>query len=164
MKQRWLFSIAGVAAAIAWASTGQTVMNKDNSIQVLGSVQVDQTTVKILIAYSADAAILELALPGAAGETYAPLFASTYRGIPSVNLDVYVSGAGDQIWVQSSWPDAPVLAYHLLGSDSAITSFGETALLETAFPETLSGGAVAFPVPDPQSVRKLASFYHAETP
>lgn len=161
MNYRRLFAGMCIAASITQSSTGQTVMDNDNSIQVLGSVQVGQAAVTLLIAYSADAAILEMSLPQGGTAKYVPLFASTYRGIPAVSLDVYVSAAKDQIWVQSSWPDAPVLAYHHLGSASAITSFGDLALMDSAFPESLGGGPLPFPA---MAAQKVASFYHVEAP
>ncbi len=164
MKFLRLAAILCVAMAIGQTSTGQTAMDTENIQQVLGAVQLDQVSVKILIAFSADAAILELALPQAGGDGYIPLFTSTYRGMPPVNLDVYVSQAKDEIWVQSNWPDAPVLAYHHLGSPTAITPFGEMALMATAFPPSLSGGPVAFPAMNPKTVQKVASFYLADTP
>ena len=164
MKPIRLAAIICVAMAMGQTSTGQTTMGNENIQQVLGAVQLGQVSVKILIAYSADAAILELALPQAGGDGYIPLFVSTYRGIPGVNLDVYATQAGDAIWVQSNWPDASVLAYHHLGSPTAITPFGEMALMDTAFPQSLSGGPIAFPAMDPKTTRKLASFYLADTP
>lgn len=159
-----LMAILAVVAAITQTATGQTVMEHEHAQQILGSVQVDQTPVTFLIAYSADAAILEMALPLGGADRYAPLFASTYRGIPAVGLDVYVSDAKDEIWVRSSWPDAQVLAYHHLGSDTAITPFGQMALLHSPFPDTLNGGPIAFPQMDPQRTQKAASFHIYDKP
>lgn len=125
----------------------------------LGAVQIGDHDVGILIAYTADSALLEL---NVADGKYIPLFASTYRGVPTVDIDIFASNSLDEIWIQSSWPDSKLLAYHRFGTPSAITTFGKLDLLDTAFPATLSGGPVPFPEVDPEMTLKMASFYHRE--
>jgi len=125
----------------------------------LGAVQIGDHDVGLLIAYSDDAAILSLKV---ADGKYVPLFASTYRGVPSVDLDIFASKSMDEIWVYASWPGEKVLAYHRFGTQSAITSFGKLDLLDTPFPMTLSGGPVPYPELDADTTIRMASFYHHE--
>ena len=125
----------------------------------LGAVQIGEHDVGLLIAYSGDAAILNLSV---AEGKYIPLFASTYRGVPSVDIDIYASKAMDEVWVYTSWQDQQVLAYHRFGTQDAITSFGKLDLLDTPFPMTLSGGPVPFPERVADTTVKIASFYHHE--
>jgi hypothetical protein len=150
-----------VILALCQPAKGQTVMDDDSEVLVLGAVQVGAASLGVMITTSGDSALLELAISGDDDPTqYVPLFASTYRGIPSVTLDVYVAKSKDAVWVVSSWPDNAVLAYHKMGTDTAITAFGEMALLDAPVPEVLSGGPVPFPPMDPESTQKLASFYY----
>jgi hypothetical protein len=150
--------LAGISPNLA---AGQAVIEGDNTVRDLGSVQVDDVAVKLLIAYSGDSAILEFSVAKSGGrERYVPMFGSTYRGIPAVTLNVVVSKSGDQLWVQSSWPDSAVLAYYRLGADTATTPFGTMGLLDAPFPKVLSGGPEGFPQIDPSAVWTLASFYY----
>lgn len=142
---------------------GQTANGEAEMRQELGSVRIDSTSVKLLIAYQLDAAILELSVPGEGGaERFIPLFASTYRGVPSLDIHIFASEDGDELWAQAAWPDTEILAYHRLGSDSALTPYGEIALLDTPYPLELSGGPLPFPELDPDKARKLVTFYHRE--
>jgi hypothetical protein len=150
-----------VILALGQPAGSEAVTNDESDMIVLGAVQVDDTSLGLLISYSDDAALLELAI--SAGDDpakYVPLFASTYRGIPSVTLDVFVSKTKDAIWVTSSWPDSPVLVYHRLGTDTAITPFGEMAVLDSPMPQVLSGGPMPFPDAGPAVATKVASFYY----
>jgi len=156
-----LLGLAWLAGLSPGLAAGQAVIEGDRSVRDLGSVQVDDASVRLLIAYSGDSALLELAVAKSGGpERYIPMFGSTYRGIPSVTLNVIVSKSKDQLWVQSSWPDSTVLAYYRLGADTATTPFGTMGLLDTPFPKLLSGGPQGFPQFDPSGVWTLASFYH----
>jgi len=160
--------VLGVLLGLAWLAlispnlaAGQAVIEGDNSVRELGSVQVDDVAVKLLVAYGGDSAILEFSVAKSGSrERYVPLFASTYRGIPAVTLNVVVSKSRDQLWVQSSWPDSAVLAYYRLGADTANTPFGTLGLLDTPFPQVLSGGPEGFPQIDPGAVWTLATFYY----
>jgi hypothetical protein len=140
---------------------GQAVIEDDRMILDLGSVHVGDASFKFLIAYSKDSALLAFSVAGSGGrERYVPLFASTYRGVPEVTLNAIVSKSKDQLWIQSSWPDNEILAYYRLGADAAITPFGTMGLLDTPFPQFLSGGPVGFPPFDPAGVQTLASFHY----
>jgi hypothetical protein len=143
------------------AARGQPAGGGDRSVFDLGSVQIDDLSVKFLIAYGSDSALLEFSVARGGGrERYVPMFGSTYRGIPEISLKVVVSKSKDQLWVQSSWPDSDILAYYRLGADTATTPFGMKGLLDTPFPEFLSGGPVGFPHFDPSDVQTLATFYY----
>jgi hypothetical protein len=150
--------LAGISPNLA---AGQAVIEGDRTVRDLGSVQVDDVSVKLLIAYSGDSALLEFSVAKSGGrERYVPMFGSTYRGIPAVTLNVIVSKFKDQLWVQSSWPDNAVLAYYRLGANTATTPFGTMGLLDTPFPEVLSGGPEGFPQFDSNGGSTLASFYY----
>jgi hypothetical protein len=158
---RQVLGIVSLALVLGQPARGQTAMENDAPTVSLGSVQVDTYAIGLLIAYAGDAAVLTASVThGDAPVKYVPLFASTYRGIPLVTLDVLVSQSKDAIWVQSSWPDNRVLAYYRLGAPKAITPFGDMALLDTPMPQVLSGGPVPFPAIDPLTVVKKASFYY----
>jgi hypothetical protein len=156
----------GVFLGLAWhavisAAAGQPVI-EERTIRDLGSVQIDGTSIKFLIAYGGDSAILEFSVAGSGGrERYVPLFGSTDRGVSAVTLNAVVSKSNDQLWVQSSWPGNEILAYYRLGADTATTPWGPMGLLDTPFPKHLSGGPVPFPPFDPGGVRSLATFHHA---
>lgn len=165
MKSRLSMLLGFVCIALLSGppAMGQVVTGNDRAERVLGSVQVDAHAIKLLITYGGDAAVLAFSVTDGGGpEKYGPMFASTYRGMPSVSLDIFVSKAGDAVWIQSSWPGSEVLAYHRLGSNEAVTPFGKKDLLDTPFPSVLSGGPVAFPEFDPRDVAKRASFYHRD--
>jgi hypothetical protein len=128
---------------------------------VLGQVRIGNEATEFYIAYRTDAAILGFSLPDAAGGArYFPMYASTYRGVPSVVLDVFASKAEDEMWVRSSLPGGEVLAYHRIGADTAITQFGNVTFLKEPLPPYLSGGPIPFPEMTAASVLKKATFKH----
>lgn len=127
----------------------------------LASVQVGDYTVSVMIAYQGDSALLMSAVPGSDGNPrYIPLMGSTYRGVPSFQLDVLSPDANDEIWIRMSKPRSEVLAHYRFGSETALTQFGRVKLLETPFPEHLSGGPIAFPKEGSDTPRLRASFFH----
>jgi hypothetical protein len=153
--------LAWLAVIYPNLAVGQAVIEGDRAVLHLGSAQIDDVSVNLLIAYSGDSALLEFSVAKSGGRArYVPMFGSTYRGIPAVTLKVIVSKLKDQMWVQSSWPDSAVLAYYRLGADTATTPFGTMSLLDTPFPKVLSGGPAGFPQFDPSAVWTLASFYY----
>lgn len=147
-----LVALAGLGPA-----AGQSVTGEERTQQPLGAVEIAGQSFGLAIAYRSDSAILELAVPQAGGAKYLPLFASTTRGLPAMTVELYASAS--EIWVLSSLPGSPVLGYYRIGAGQGITGFGATALLDTPFPEALSGGPVPYPPFDPQTLRKTASFY-----
>lgn len=126
---------------------------------VLGQVRMGNETTEFYIAYAYDVGILGFSVLQATGsDHYFPMYGSTYRGIPDVVLDVFVSKAGDQMWVRSSWPTAEVLAYRRKGADTAVTQFGNVTFLKEPLPQELSGGPIPFPKMIATRVVKKASF------
>jgi hypothetical protein len=155
------FGLVWLAAILANPARSQTVIGGDRTVRDLGSVQIDSVSIKFLIAYRGDSALLAFSVAkNGDRERYVPMFGSTNRGIPEVTLSVIVSKSKDQLWVQSSWPDNKILAHYRLGADTATTPFGTRGLLDTPFPEFLSGGPVPFPQFDPGGVQTLATFYY----
>lgn len=149
-------------------STSDQVVNDNENVEeiqkvVLGSVQIGKHSTQFYIAYGEDSAILGFSVSnGSEQERYFPMYASTYRGIPSVVLDVFVSKSQEEMWVRSSWSGNEILAYHRVGADISITQYGEVTFLDKPMPEFLSGGGVPFPELIIESVSKKASFKHDE--
>src|SRR5262245_1441886 len=94
-----ILGCTGCALFLAQPASAQVTPGQDQRELVLGAVQVDEYAVKLLVACSGDGALLELGVTQDDGpEKYVPMFASTYRGIPPVDLDVLVSKSEDEIW------------------------------------------------------------------
>jgi hypothetical protein len=145
---------------LAQTAKGQVVMNDDVAVQTLGQVGVGSHKIGVLVSYSGDTAFLVMSVEDAQGKVgYAPLYASTYRGVPAVDLDILASAAGDAVWVNSSWAGSETVAYLKLGATTVLTPFGEMALLQSPEPTALSGGPSAFPAIDPDDVTRRATFY-----
>lgn len=126
---------------------------------VLGRVRMANELTEFYIAYGPDEGVLGFSVPDGRGKVrYFPMFASTYRGMPAVVLDIFVSRAEDQMWVQSSWPTAKVLAYRRIGADTAITQFGNVTFVRELMPKDLEGGAIPFPEMTATNVLKKATF------
>lgn len=127
----------------------------------LGSVQIGDRTVSVIIAYQADSALLEAVVPGNDGTPkYIPIIGSTYRGVPSFRLDVLSPDSSDEIQIRMSEPRSEVLAHYRFGTEAALTQFGRVKLLETPYPDHLSGGPLPFPKEGSDAFRPRASFYH----
>jgi hypothetical protein len=127
----------------------------------LGEVRIGQEVTALYIAYGIDSAVLGFSTSTDAGPIrYFPIYASTYRGIPPVMLDVYASKSEEEMWIRSSWPDNAILAYHRVGADTAKTQWGEMKSIKLPMPDHLSGGALPFPGLVLGSVVKKATFNH----
>jgi hypothetical protein len=149
-------ALTGLLAMVSVPAKGQSLTADDGDLVAVGTVQVGAQEVGLLVSYADDAALLVLEVEEAG---YIPLFASTYQGVPAVKIDILAAKAGDAIWVQSNWPGNEMLAQYRFGDPTAVTGFGTMALLSSPLPQSLSGGVVAFPAPDPQETRIVASFY-----
>ncbi len=129
--------------------------------KTLGSTQVGKHTVAMKIAYEADSALLIASVPGSDGsQKYIPLIASTYRGIPPFQIDVLSPDTNNEIWFKMSKPRNEILAHYRFGSETALTPFGHTKLLETPFPQYLNGSPIVFPKEGWDTTRLRASFFH----
>jgi hypothetical protein len=132
-----------------------------NEYTVLETVKVDATEVEFYIDLGTDSAILGFMVEDDSGKPrYFPMYASTYRGLPSVTLDVFVSNEKDAMWVRSSWKGYENLAVHELGTDTCLTRYGKISSFDEPTPETLGGGSGVFPEIDEGKVTKVARLTH----
>lgn len=133
----------------------------DRSHIVLESVRVANRSAQFYIDFGVDSAVLGFSVENDVGQRrYFPMFGSTYRGIPSVTLDVFVSSSQDEVWVLSSWPGYEILAYHRMGTDRCMTRYGEIRSFDKPAPEILGGGTgmKLFPQVDIKKLSKIATF------
>lgn len=125
---------------------------------VLDTVAVAGTDVQFYQDLGVDSAVLGFSVPDENGkQRYFPMYASTYRGLPPVELQVYASRSGDEMWVRSSWSGYEVLAYHRMGTDRCETTFGQISSYAEPTPAMLGGGPANFPAMDEESVTQLAT-------
>ena len=140
------------------------------SLDTLKTVKIGEQSISLYVDYGTDSAVLgfstrsDSVTPGDAIDTdssesvqYFPLYASTYRGLPAVVLDVFVSKAEDEMWIRSSWVGYETLAHYRLGSGSATTRYGNVAAINTPTPVVLSGSPIAFAKMDENAVTKVAT-------
>jgi len=136
---------------------GAYTANKKPDI-VLGSVQIDTRSAQFYIDFGGDSAILGFSVENKSGQPlYFPMYGSTYLGLPSVTLDVFVSDSQEEIWVHSSWSGYEILAYHRMGTDRCMTRYGEITSFDKPIPESLGGGTRRFPEMDIEKVSKVAT-------
>lgn len=149
--------VVGVSGSHATEVAKMTAANRTPDI-VLGSVQVGSRLVRFYIDFGTDSAVLGFSVESPAGQQrYFPMYGSTYRGIPAVTLDVFVSDSREEMWVYSSWPGYEILAYHVMDTDQCITQYGEIPSFDRATPERFGGGAGHFPEMDIEKVTKVAT-------
>src|SRR3954447_272636 len=131
---------------------------------VLESIRIGSRSMQFYIDFGTDSAILGFSVESSSGQQcYFPMYGSTYRGIPAVTLDVFVSDSQEEMWVHSSWLGYETLAYYSIGADRCITPYGEMHSFDRSAPEILGGGAGRFPEMDIKKVAKVATFkYHEE--
>ena len=140
------------------------------SLDTLKTMRIGEQFISLYVDYGTDSAVLGFSTPSdsvtpsdgadasnSASVQYFPLYASTYRGLPPVVLDVFVSKAGDEMWIRSSWEGYETLAYYRLGSGSATTRYGKLAAINTPTPAVLGGSAAAFPKMVEDDVTKVAT-------
>lgn len=125
---------------------------------VLDSIEIGLRSVQFYIDFGTDSAVLGFSIEGSSGQQlYFPVYGSTYRGLPAVTLDVFVSDSQEEMWIHSSWPGYEILAYHPIGTDRCITPYGEIHSFDEPTPESLSGGVRRFPEMDIKKVTKVAT-------
>lgn len=130
---------------------------------VLGSVQIGSRSVQFYIDFGIDSAVLGFSVESSSGQQrYFPIYGSTYRGLPTVTLDIFVSDSQEDMWVHSSWPGYEILAYYLMGTDRCTTLYGEIYSFDKPTPESLGGGARRFPEMDIKKVSKVATLKYDE--
>ncbi len=127
----------------------------------LGSVWIGDHEVSVMIAYQTDSALIAAAIPENEGKPrYIPLMGLTYRGVPSLQLDVLSSSSNDVMWIRMSGAQNELLAHYRFGDETALTRFGRIKLLKTLFPKHLGGGPVPFPKEGADTPLLRARFYH----
>jgi hypothetical protein len=131
---------------------------------VLESIRIGSRSVQFYIDFGTDSAVLGFSVGSSSGQPcYFPMYGSTYRGIPAVTLDVFVSDSQEEMWVHSSWLGYETLAYYFVGTDRCVTPYGEMHSSSRPAPEILRGGAGRFPEMDIKKVANVATFkYHEE--
>ena len=128
---------------------------------ILGSMQAGKHRVGFYIDYGRDIAVLGFTLKGRAGRPrYFPMYGSTYRELPPVTLDVFLSDTAEEMWVLSSWKGHEVLAHYRVGNDRCMTCYGETAASSTPTPQSIGGGKGQFPPMNPAHARKELALVH----
>ncbi len=161
MKHTLLCSMFAVLACCGSESgqVGRVPAANEKPDVVLESVQIGTRSAQFYIDFGADSAVLGFSVENDSGQQqYFPMYGSTYRGIPSVTLDVFVSYSQDEMWVHSSWSGYEILAYHRMGTDRCMTRYGEITFFDKPTPETFGGGTRRFPEMDIEKVSKVATF------
>lgn len=138
-------------------ASGVTAASKDPDI-ILESVQVGTRLAQFYVDLGSDSAVLGFSVENDAGQQrYFPMYGSTYRGIPSVTLEVFASASQEEMWVYSSWQGYELLAYHRMGTDQSMTQYGEITSFDQPTPESFGGGTGRFPEMNTEEVYKVAN-------
>lgn len=125
---------------------------------VIDTVRIGMRSVQFYVDFGADSATLGFSIENDLGQRrYFPMYGSTYRGIPSVTLNVWVPEFEDEMWVQSSWSGYETLAYYRMGTDRCITQYGEISSFPKPMPESLNGGVMRFPDKNISKVSNVAT-------
>lgn len=118
-------------------SGGATAANEKPAV-VLQSVQIGTRSVRFYVDFGTDSAVLGFSVENDSGQQrYFLMYGSTYRGLPPVVLDVFVSHCQEEMWVRSSWSGYEVLAYHRMGTNRCITRYGEITSFDKPTPASL---------------------------
>src|SRR5919112_6384944 len=149
--------LAGLNSMFADRS-GEASAANDKPDVVIDTLQIGTHRVQFYVDFGADSAVLGFSVEGDSGhQRYFPMYGSTYRGLPSVTLDVFVSENQEEMWAHSDWFGYEILAYHRLGTDLCITQYGEITSSDKPTPEIISGGTKRFPTMDTEKLSKIAT-------
>lgn len=153
-----MFAILACCGSESGQGSKASAINEKPSV-LLESVRIGNRSVQFYIHFGVDSAILGFSVENDSGQQrYFPMFGSTYREIPSVTLDVFVSKSQDEMWVLSSWPGYEILAYHRMGTDRSMTQYGEIGSFDKPMPDILGGtGTKLFPEMDINKLSKVAT-------
>jgi hypothetical protein len=153
--------LAVLNAMFADRSGGASAAN-DKPDVVLETLQIGAHRVRVYVDFGADSAVLGFSVEDDPGrQRYFPMYGSTYRGLPSVTLDVFVSDGQEEMWVHSDWFGYEILAYHRLGTDLCMTQYGEITSSDKPTPEIIGGGTKRFPPMDTEKLSKIATLKYA---
>jgi hypothetical protein len=148
--------MAGCEIQYSPVSADEAVERKPDKI--IGSLRVGTNSLQFYIDFGKDRTVLGFSVNNDTDAPwYFPMYCSEIRGIPAVTLDIFESYSNDEIWVQSSWPGYPVLAYYNAGSDRCITRYGEHMYFGKPIPGSIGGKHGTFPEMDPEKVRKVST-------
>ncbi len=150
----WMCVVVG-ASLLVGCRCGAVEESPDDGLTVVETLRIGASSVEIYVAYGPDSAVLGFSKDDGRRIGYCPMYGSTYRGLPAVTLELFVSKDQAQMWIQSSWLGQKVLAYHRFETDTCLTSYGEKSFYAAPMPRQLSGGNDAFPPMDPASVTKV---------
>ena len=123
----------------------------------LKSMQFEDKELSFQINCNSDVAVLGFSINDSGKLKHCPMYASTYRGLPPVELDVFVSLSKEELWVRSSWQGYEYLAYYKSGNGQCITSYGAIELSDVPIPNILSGSSVKMPSMDANKASKVLS-------
>jgi len=160
IKCVFLCSILAIGACCESGSeqTGGEPATNENPTVLLESVQIGKRFVQFYVDFTVDSAVLGFSVENGSGQQqYFPMYASTYRGLPSVTLNIFVSDSQEEMWVHSSWAGYEILAYHRMDTDRCITRYGEITSFDKPTPESLGGGTKRFPEMHNEKVSKVAT-------
>ena len=131
---------------------------------MLDSLQTGANRIQFYIDYGPDSAVLGFVVKDQTGHPrYFPIYCSTYRGLPPVELKVLLSEAEEEMWVLSSWQGHEVLAYYRLGSDRCTTCYGENTASDTPTPQSFGGGgSKGFPDMDRAHVKSVLTIKYPQ--
>ncbi len=160
LRRKWVLFAAGLVALVA-VVVGivflAAVMVNEGPDVMLDSLQAGAHRVQFYIDYpSWDSAVLGFFVKDQTGRPrYFPIYGSTYRGLPPVELEVFLSEAEEEMWVLSSWEGYEVLAYHQLGSDwfTDTRSSSKRAASDTPSPQGGRGVGPRMDFPDMDRAR-----------
>lgn len=152
--------LAGCRSDRGQANRAPVILEKPDV--TLESVQIGERRVRFYVDFGQDSAVLGFSFDELAGRRYFPMYGSTYAGLPSVTMDVFVSKSGEEMWVRSSWKGYETLAYHRIGTDRAMTTYGEMASFSVPTPAALGGHGARFPEMDASRVSRVATVRYDE--
>ncbi len=118
----FIFVAAPAARFILFPSNVGLLGVIDPNHVVLGTTSLNETTLEVYASYDYDCAVLGITVSTPNTEPrYLPLYGSTYRGLPPLKANLYVSDNRDGLWVFVAWDGRPEeqLEYFPLDNDGS---------------------------------------------
>lgn len=131
-------------------------------IDLLVTAVCGPENIHLYAAYGEDSAVLGFYLidPKTDKRSYFPMMFVTCRGLPDLNLDVYVSDDDREMWI---WKSGEVVGYHRVGSGVCMTECGELSAFDNPIPETVGGGSGNYPKMDSANAKKILTVTYPNT-